>query len=156
MRNEIKKMFNQIEYPKDQIGTVFFGIQSKEKDIQIRTALIQRGNTDDTVDQIFDDYGHQYKIIFKPFEIHYSVLESIKANRETSIDLITSTYVNTKNEEYKNYIESHILKLLKMNIEIPIDFINTIYEITKNEEYKNYINSGKYLESSNFNNSITQ
>ena len=120
-KSDVKKMFKVIEYPKDKIGNVSFAIVSKEKDVQMKNALILNGDTDATVDQIYADYSNEYKIIFKPFEIHYSVLESIKANRETSIDLITSTYVNTKNEEYKNYI-----------------------------------NSGKYLESSNFNNSITQ
>jgi len=106
MRNEIKKMFNQIEYPVDKIGTVFFAIVSKNKDVQIRTALIQKGDTDSTVDEIFDDYSTNYDILFKPKDIHTSVIEALKANREVPVDLIYDVYMGTDNQEYKKFIEA--------------------------------------------------
>jgi len=104
-KEDVKKIFNQIEYPKDQIGSVQFGIISKNKDIEMRVALIERGNIDDTVDQIFDDYADNYDIVFKPNEICNGVINALKAKRNVPLELIENTYENTKDLEHMKFIE---------------------------------------------------
>lgn len=103
-RDEAKEAFAQIEYPEDQIGSVFFGVVFPNKDVQIKTALIQRGKYQDTVDEIYED-NPNCKILFQPNLIHDSIIEALKAERDIPTDLINDVYIGTKNEEHKKFIE---------------------------------------------------